>query len=1200
MASPVATVWAQFRLDMSDFASKLNTASRSLRTFANAQRRVLKAQNQGFDKATDIIKSFNRSLSDTANITRGIIISQTFYSAVGAIRDATGALWQFNKELDYAHVTYSALFGDASLANDFMSVLQEHAIETIFNYQDLAGISKKLLAYGLEYKNLMFIMEGLTNLGTMSGDSAALDRIALALGQIYTKGKLSAEEMRQLANAYVPITDIIKEKFNLSEEDLGRVGDLNLPAEEVINAIVDYANENFGSVGDAAMYTITGLEAKIVDTLKVVGAEMLKPLTSAYKSFLVYIARGLEGIRESFAAGGIGGVFEYLVPDENTQKIIRTFIANIKNLFMSIMSLGAAAGQVFGNFAQVFVAVFNAVVPAITAIINTLAIMINALASTSTGAAVLRVALVAAAGAFMLMRVQAMGALVVTVVTKAVNALSKALAVLAAVIAKNPVLTLLAMLGIALVGISVSSNKASNALSGFFDTIAGTGGSSGKDTLQKTEEEINNANDALDKFNNRLEEGKDNAEDFEDGLNGAANAAKKTGGVLSFDEVFKLNDPKDSASDGAGAGSGVLDDMEDLIDGLGSLGDALIPEIPDFSDYFSDFGDSLFGGLSDSLKEKISAGGWGALIGGIIGGLIGLAFGNPVLGAKIGSVVGAFAGVLFNELEYAISNVGVGAVSGIVAAIGKALSKAGAAGLGTIVKNAFANGGIKGVAGALAGVIKSTGAKSLLKGGLIGAAVGLLVDGVAHLLWSTFEEKFSGANADTAKTGQTIGSLIGTVIGAIFGGPVGAIVGSTIGTFVGGFIGLFWEPIKKWVTDTAVAFAKWALTTWNSIGDWVTKTTVAIANWVSDTWDSFTTWTVDTLVAFIQWTSDTWNAFATWIAETILAFANWVSDTAHAITDWADRTWDAFTTWVSSTAKAIADWTVGTWNAFTTWVSNTAKALADWVVRTWNSLNNWVSNTLTAVTTWATNTARVFANWVSNTWNAVTTWSINTAKAFADWVSKVFKTIGDFCTNALKSINTWLSNMWKSMSTWFVDTGKDIANWWSGLFDITKWKSGWSSIKKWFSDLFSDISDWFSNLGNSVSNWWDGLWDGKKVKVNATSGGGNDGFSLAGHAYGGVFNREHIARFAEGNKKEAVIPLEEDRAMQPFVDAVSKGLTGSMAPMIAQINSNNSNSLPPMYVGTLIADERGLRELYRKFEIIKVQENDRRGLPSLG
>lgn len=1279
-----ATLAANLRLNISDFSTNLTRASERMTRFAGQL-------NRDYGMANTALGKHNLGLKDTARIMQGIVVAQTFYRVVNAIQEATNALWEFNKQLDYANVTYSALFGDTKLASDFMSVLQEHAIETIFDYQDLAGISKKLLAYGIEYKNLMFVMEGLTNLGAMSGDPAALDRIALALGQIYTKGKLSAEEMRQLANAYVPITEIITEKFNLSEDDLKSVGDLNLPAEEVINAIVDYANERFGSVGDAAMYTITGLQAKIVDTLKTVGSEMTQPLMAGYKSFLVYISSGLEGIRESFAAGGLGGVFEYLVPDEGTQKTLRIFFANIKNLFMSVMSLVKAAGQVLGNFAQVFVATFNAVVPAITAVINVLSIVINAMASTSTGAAILRVALVAVAGAFVLMRVQAIGALIVTVVTKAVNALSKALVVLATVISKHPILSLLAMLGVALVGVTVSSDSANKALSGFFDTLASAGGSSSGDILQKTDKDIEKAEDALKQFNNRLGDAVDGSEDLKDGINDAGKEAKKTSGLLSFDEVFKLPDKSESGS-GNHHYDGIAGDLEGIIDGLGSLSSALIPDIPDFSEYLNDFNNSLLGGLSDDLKDKISAGGWGSLIGGILGALIGTAFGNPILGAKIGMAAGALVGVIFDELEYAVSNVGVGAFTGIWKTIASGLAKSGAASLGAIVTNAFKTGGLKGVWTALANVIKNTGVKSLVKGGLIGAAIGLVVDGVAHLLWSTMEEKFSTANAETAKVGQTIGSLIGTIIGGLLGGPAGALIGSAIGTFAGGLVGLFWDEIvagiknnfsildgwisaaansvtewwngtelgsglNQWFVDTKAGFSTWwsdtklGFTTWwsetkSGFTTWFTDTKAGLATWWSETKNSYDTWLSETKSGFSTWWSDTKSGFSTWWSETKLGFSTWWSETVDIFSDWDSITsetlgdwWkdtkDKFSTWWSDTKSGFSDWARDTLGINTTWWNDTRSGIIKWSSDTFASVLGWAKDTIGQFSSWFKNTVKIFTDWAESAGNKIkgwaekayliiSDWSDDVVKAIKGWALDTAKDIGGWVSDRLKALKGWATDSGlviggftiaskKSIGQWITDTAADFGSWvsgnlktlgewstragdiWDAMWDPKNWKSGWESVSTWFSDLWSGIYGWFTNLGKSVSNWWNGLWDDKKANVNI-SAGSNPSVTLGGHATGGIFNREHIARFAENNKAEAIIPLENNRAMQPFVDAVSNGIISSLAPIVATVNAGGGNGLPPMYVGTLVADERGLRELYKRFEVIQVQEDARRGI----
>lgn len=1195
-----ADLTANLNLNIANFSSRLSQASRQMGNFA-------RNMQQSYGEAANALNKHNLQLKDTVRIVHGIVIAQTFYQAAGAITDATRSLWDFNVALDYMNVTYSALFGNAKVASDFMSVLQEHSVETIFDYQNLADASKKLLAYGIEYENLMFIMEGLTNLGAMSGDPAALDRIALALGQIYTKGKLSAEEMRQLANAYIPITEILQEKFGLTGDDLKRVGDLNLPASDVINAIVDYANENFGSVGDAAMYTITGLQNRIVDTLKVVGSQMLKPITTAYKSFLAYISKGLETLRSEFETGGVGGIFEYLVPDPNTQQVIRQFIANVKNLFMSLVSVGTVASQIFGNFASVLITTFNILSPVVLGFVNVLAGLMNALLNTRAGAAALRVALIAAAGAFVILKVQALSALVIDAVTKAVANLSKALRLLASIITKHPILALFAALAITLVGVSTASNSANKSISSLFDTLSGAaGGNSSNDVLQKAEQDILDGADAADQFNKRLEGATDSAENLGDAASGAGDAAKKAAkkvsGLLSFDEVFKLPEPTESASSstsGSGLGSGILDDIGSLMDGLGGLGDALIPDIPDFSEYISDFTDGLFGGLQDSVVDKLKSIGLGALIGGGLGAIIGGILGGPsgaVLGAKIGAFAGGVVGWIWEKLEGAMSNTVAGALSGIAAIIGKSFGTT----FGSVLKTFINTGSFAGFFKSIGEIFTATGLKSIAKGGLIGAAIGLIVDGIAHLLWGTLEEKFENANAETAKVGQTIGSVIGAVVGGLLGGPPGVIIGSAIGTFAGGFVGLFWKPIKEYFDPKNNALTAFFVEVGKDIAVWATDTIKSLSNWWTETSTGFATWWDETRTGFSEWWDDTTTGLADWFDKTVATFSDWDSINADTLGQWWSETKTGFTSWFSETKDKFNAWDVDTTNKLIAWNTKTSNGFREWADKTLSGLTSWARDGLATILQWLENTRDKFIDWQAKVTAKFEEWDEKVSSIIAGFVKAAWLSIDRGMTDLYTTTVNKLADVKKQWSDKFNEIRTNFSNWWT---DLGRSMSSWlynnvtypvtntfssllSSISRIFSDIWSNISSWWSSIRNIFSG---GISFGINGSVSAGSGYG-------GHADGGVFDREHLARFAEGNKREAIIPLENDTAMQPFVDAVSNGIVGSLAPIVAQINSGNSNSLPPLYVGTLIADDRGLKQLYKKFELIQLQENDRRGL----
>lgn len=1316
-----ADLTARLNLNTANFSAKLAEAGSQMKSFSEKA-------SKSYEAATRELKSHSLGLKDTARIIQGIMVSQAFYGVAQSIRNATSTLMDFNEQLDYAHVTYSALFGDTKLAAGFVSALQEHSVDTIFEYQDLANAAKKMLAYGIEYENLMYAMEGLTNLGAMSGDKAALDRIALAMGQIKTTGYLTGSEMRQLSNAYVPIYDIIKDSFGLSGEDMARVGDLRLPAEDVLNAIVDYANVKFGEVGDAAMMTITGLKNRVVDTMKVMGSEMMQPLTTAWKSFLAYAADGLTEMRAAYSAGGWGGIFERLVPDPAQQSIIRAFLANIHNLIMTVTSSLSALFSVLGAVGQTFMITFNLVAPVILGVVNVLSLAVRAISENAAAAAVLRVALVGAAAAFVILRAQATYALVVTAVTKAVNGLSRALLILTGIISRHWILFGLFAIGASLLGVAAASNNANNSLTGLFKTISGAGGTTGPgDIFKNTSQEIDKSAVGLDEFNNKFGAGKDAAEDLAEGIDKVGSAAdkasKKTGGLLSFDEVFKLPDPADSTSGsggGSGIGSGLLGDMENLAAGLGGLGDALIPDIPDFTDFIDGFTDGLFGGLEKGIMDKLVDTAIGALLGAGIGAIIGGLLGGPpgaLIGAKIGALAGGIIGLFWDEIKNALgasdtSMIGVGVSTALGAALG------------------FTTGGIPGAA--------------------IGAVLGTIAGGLATKLWSQIAEELGKGpeEAQSAQIGSAIGTGLGGILGFVIGGPPGALIGAGIGTLIGGLVGMFKDEILGFFTSDKGMATTWASAVGASIGAVVIPGPIGAAigglvggvvgffgdklkgawDTVSETigtkmsetlkdakewWTDFKSntdeWLFnvrDAIVESVTGTVEDWTESLSDMVDTASEkwrdikttaskwFGDFKRDTATRLqeirnewsTKWSNIKTDVETKWsnIKSTAstwwsnfkKDTSDaltevkenwstkWTeiktgvdtkwseiksaAGTW--WTAFKQDTSDALTEvkdnWSTR-WSEIKTNVdtkwSEIKTAAGTWwsefKTSTSTNLDN-VKTTWgtkwseiktNTSTKWSEIKSSASTWWAN--FKTDTSTSLNSVKAtwsakwseIKTTASTKWSeiktSASTWWSNFKTDTAN---GLNNVkTTWSNKWNEIKsnvsQWWTGMKRDTARWLENniwqpisdffnvnsfwdrissklssIKRKFTNWWDDLTDGFDFNVSASADSRGGGFSLGGHATGGIFDREHIARFAEGNKAEAVIPLENASAMQPFVNAISQGILEGLAPMMVQTSSNDSG-LPPMYVGTLVADERGLKQLYKKFEIIRVQENARRG-----
>jgi len=170
-------------------------------------------------------------------------------------------------------------------------------------------------------------------------------------------------------------------------------------------------------------------------------------------------------------------------------------------------------------------------------------------------------------------------------------------------------------------------------------------------------------------------------------------------------------------------------------------------------------------------------------------------------------------------------------------------------------------------------------------------------------------------------------------------------------------------------------------------------------------------------------------------------------------------------------------------------------------------------------------------------------------------------------------------------------------------------KTGIDNIFEAFDiNLFSKIEDWFSGLGDMVSDAFGGAIDAMEEAVdnmpksifdilNAPAfgiDGNTPGFipapgvgvpiGIPAFANGGIINKDSLFRGGEGNRQEAVIPLQNTSAMKPFAEAVAAEMGGA------------EGGRPVMMVQTLVIDDTDLRKLNRRMEVVRVQEDKRRDI----
>lgn len=1245
-----ANLTANLNLNIQNFASNMRRAA----SLANQFSANLKGQiNNGL---VEPAKKSKFEFKDVARIVQGIMLSKAFYGGLNAIRNCTSAVWEFSQELEYAKIAYSNLFGDTELANEFINVLKDFAATTPFSFSESEAAAKRLLAYGIQYKNVMYVMQGVLAASSMQGNPQVIESVSRALGQIYTKGRLMNEEMRQLAEAGIPAYEILQEKLGLTQKQLQNLGKEGIPASKAINALVDGMNERFGGVVDASSKTLKGIISNIKDNAVMLVSGAFEPLITVIKSGLNELGEFLFKMREIFELKGLGGVFEAIFPPE-LHSTIRQFVANLGTLFQAVVRLVGALGGLLRPILEALIRVFNAFAPILTTIINVLSVMVSWIAQNATVMKVLTAMLAAAAAMWILFKVKALASAVVAGV---ITLISKALAGLSAMltfVVAHPFWSLLIALTGLVVGLSGGFGKLSDAISSIFKKLTSFNGIDPDKVLLPSQKE--RAND-LNKFNEALDGTKDSMDDLADSTGKATKAAK---GLLSFDEVFKLNQPDE------GTNNGINTDTDfDIPDLSGLDAGTFIPEIPSFEGFASNFITDMIG----ALKEKFMGAGIGAILGGILGGVLG----GP-LGAKIGAIAGAIAGWFWGDIADALGLTDVGKVAlpistslgAIIGAlIGGPLGAVIGAGIGALVgwiidsiARGFETGDWSHV-GLPAG-IGIGAAIGMIVGGPAGAAIGAAIGALVGWIVDMLIDGFTNGNWDFSQLGLGIGGGIGAAIGLIVGGPAGAAIGAAIGALIGWLIGLIadnWDSITDWFSDVWDSLTTFFSNIGSSVGQWF----AGVGEWFSQGWSSlvggvsgFFTGIGEKFTAGLtsvkEWLSGIWTAISTSVGQWFAPIGTFFTDVGTGLATFASDLWTGITTVFNDIATAISTVMQDIWSAITTVWNDISSAVSTVCTTIWKTISNIfgfikdlivkvVSDIWNAIVEWFTPIAEEIGRVCSKAWNAVSTWFTNIFNTISKKVKSIWKTVKTFFGNILTSITTKVKEAWSAVSTWFQNiwnvVKEKLSGAWTAVKDFfgkiytsikTKVTDSYNAVKNFFGNMYTSVKknigsmytsvkNGIGNIYKSFKNWISNLWDnvfGKffdwintgidklreffgldsKAKSTDTSYADSKGSGTkTGHATGGIFNREHIARFAEGNKAEAVIPLENAGAMQPFVDAVADGITASLMPIVANI-SGGQNQLQPLYVGTLIADERSLKELNRKMQVIQLQENKRRG-----
>lgn len=170
----------------------------------------------------------------------------------GAALGAMGAqsVWagiNFNATFESANATFATFLGNTKKAEKFTDRLRTVSAKSPLKLTDYMEGAKQLLGYGQSAKDVVPTLKAVNMAVVATGKGAPeMQRIVTSLGQIQAKGKLSAEEMMQLAEAGVPVFKILQKELGLTGEQMANIGNEDIGANKAIGAITKGWKKQFG------------------------------------------------------------------------------------------------------------------------------------------------------------------------------------------------------------------------------------------------------------------------------------------------------------------------------------------------------------------------------------------------------------------------------------------------------------------------------------------------------------------------------------------------------------------------------------------------------------------------------------------------------------------------------------------------------------------------------------------------------------------------------------------------------------------------------------------------------------------------------------------------------------------------------------------------------------------------------------------
>lgn len=359
----------------------------------------------GFRRASNAANQFQSNVTGagTASSKAFGMISRYAMLGAGAMQTAAmaGATMGIRTSManEQAIISFKTLLGTQERASSMFKDLQNFAAKTPFEFPQLRDAASKLLTTGVAADRVIPIMTALGDSTAAMGTGAeGIQRAVYALQQMNLAGKITGQDMMQLANAGIPAWDALAAAAGMSVAEVKKAvekGTLQDAVPMLMSGIEKYSGAAMTRVKgmmDEQSKTLTGMMSTLKDTVNIALADMMQPAVAGIKDALPGITtiiqdtfKGLTGPINSMVKTMVAA-FEQLLPTLNpiitaiSGLLVAALDAAVP-LFVKIAELIPQLAPAIGSLAQIITDLAVAFTPLILEVADQMVPAINTFAA---------------------------------------------------------------------------------------------------------------------------------------------------------------------------------------------------------------------------------------------------------------------------------------------------------------------------------------------------------------------------------------------------------------------------------------------------------------------------------------------------------------------------------------------------------------------------------------------------------------------------------------------------------------------------------------------------------------------------------------------------------------------------------------------------------------------------------------------------